>query len=542
MSIVSAPAFLGNDASPDPDFEATPQLEPPKSVTGVEPFRLKKSKTTGRSRKMTERGMAYHLEIKLANRNSAYRRLKQQMEKINAMRDSPDAPIEQLEERFHLDRFKDEFDVPHKEHDDLLELEEEREASYRWFDVRDREFFECRMRLCERIQALERKSSRAPSMKSGHSKGSKLSDRSKISSRGSSSTKHLSLALVDAAAKAAKLQAEMEFLEKEKELRRLQLEKELTIASAEEKAIKRILENERLVADKEVLSVKGVKQELKPDVSDQNIKQERSLTPNPLAPAFVSTPSLEPLRPNSAPHFQNSDVNTALQDNAPSNKDRLYFLDKYTSGKANQVVKGFLAMTSDSAYGKARKMLDDRFGNPIHVAEAYKSRLRNWPKVIDGDSSGIQDFADFLVRCEEAMKKMQSTGDLDSTETLRLVSSKLPSYSGVKWCRHAHDIQKKTKKIVTFSAFVKFVGEEADVANDPVFSPNALKADRKKPDNQIRSGWKNRQKKRDDSKQSANTFATSTTPPPNSLVPPSPANQAAQACPPLRWSTCSRQV
>ncbi|XP_078347357.1 uncharacterized protein LOC144632559 [Oculina patagonica] len=584
MSIASAPAFLGNDASPDPDFEATPQLEPPKSVTGVEPFRLKKSKTTGRSRKMTERGMAYHLEIKLANRNSAYRRLKQQMEKINAMRDSPDAPIEQLEEqRFHLDRFKDEFDVAHKEHDDLLEFEEEREASYRWFDVRDREFFECRMRLCERIQALERKSSRAPSMKSGHSKGSKVSDRSKISSRGSSSTKHLSLALVDAAAKAAKLQAEMEFLEKEKELRRLQLEKELAIASAEEKAIKRILENERLEADKEELSVKGVKQELKPDVSDQNIKQERSFTPNPLAPAFVSTPSLEPLRPNSAPHFQNSDVNTALQElvtlqakqtelssliinqqkitnlpvkeppvfsgdyfeypafvaafesiicsNVPSNKDRLYFLDKYTRGKANQVVKGFLAMTSDSAYEKARKMLDDRFGNPVHVAEAYKSRLRNWPKVMDGDSSGIQDFADFLVRCEEAMKKMQSTGDLDSTETLRLVSSKLPSYSGVKWCRHAHDIQKKTKKIVTFSAFVKFVGEEADVANDPVFSPNALKADRKKPDNQIRSGWKNRQKKRDDSKQSANTFATSTTPPPNSFVPPSPANQEAQACP-----------
>ena len=81
MSIVSTPAFFRNDASPDAEFEATPQLEPPKSVTGVEPSHLKNSKTTGRSRKMTEKGMAYHLEIKLANRNSAYRRLKQQMEK-----------------------------------------------------------------------------------------------------------------------------------------------------------------------------------------------------------------------------------------------------------------------------------------------------------------------------------------------------------------------------------------------------------------------------------------------------------------------------
>ena len=240
-------------------------------------------------------------------------------------------------------------------------------------------------------------------MKSGHSKQSKLSDRSKLSSCGSSSTKHLSLALVDAAAKAAKLQAEMKFLEKEKELRRLQLEKKLAISSAEEKAIKRIVEKERLAGDEEVLSVKGVKQESTPDVRDQSIKEEISFTLNPLAPAFVSTPPLEPLRPNYviARHFQSSDVNTALQElvtlqakqtelssliinqqkitnlpvkeppvfsgdyfeypafvtafesiicsNVPSNKDRLYFLDKYTKGKANQVVKGFLAMSSDSA-------------------------------------------------------------------------------------------------------------------------------------------------------------------------------------------------
>ena len=103
-----------------------------------------------------------------------------------------------------------------------------------------------------------------------------MSDRAKLSSRGSSSTKHLSLALVDAAAKAAKLQAEMEFLEKEKELRRLQLEKELAIASAEEKAIKRILEKERLAGDEEVLSVKGVKRGSKPDVSDQNKRSKQN--------------------------------------------------------------------------------------------------------------------------------------------------------------------------------------------------------------------------------------------------------------------------
>ncbi|PFX18214.1 hypothetical protein AWC38_SpisGene17429 [Stylophora pistillata] len=76
---------------------------------------------------------------------------------------------------------------------------------------------------------------------------------------------------VDAAAKAAKLQAEMEFLEKERELRRSQIGKELAIASAEESAIKRVLEQERISGDKDLTSGEGVKQELKSDVGVQTI-------------------------------------------------------------------------------------------------------------------------------------------------------------------------------------------------------------------------------------------------------------------------------
>ena len=219
--------------------------------------------------------------------------------------------------------------------------------------------------------------------------------------------------------------------------------------------------------------------------------------------------------------------------NVPSNKDRLYFLDKYTRGKANNIVKGFLAMSSDSAYNKARKMLDQRFRNPVHVAEAYKSSLRNWPKINDGHSSGLQDFSDFLIQCEEATKTIQSMGDLDSTETLSLVCSKLPSYSAVKWCRHAHERQTKSKKIITFSTFMNFVREEAELANDPIFSPDALKAEREKTGTQTKWGWKDKSKKKDDSDLSANSLVTSGTPHPSdlaSLTKPF-ADQTDQACP-----------
>ena len=487
----------------------------------------------------------------------------------------------------------------YKEYYELLELPEEKEASYSWFDFRDRGFMECRTRVCERIQALERKYVKPPSETSNHSRKSKRSGWSMTSS---SSSKRLSLALIDAAAKAAKAQAEMEFLEKEKELRRLQLEKDLAIANAEESAIKRIIEEERPPGDKhdkrDKEEVRSIKRELEPDLKAENVKQERSFSVNPYAHPFVPSrfsafPS-EPLRPEPviAPQYQSHDVNKALHEivslqakqtelssliinqqklshlpvkeppvfsgepfeypafvtafdsiissNVPSDRDRFYFLDKYTKGKANDVVKGFVAMSSDSTYKGARKLLDHRFGNPVHVAEAYKSSLRKWPQIHDGDSSGIQEFSDFLVRCEEAMKTVQSMGDLDSTETLKQISSKLPSYCGVKWCRHAHETQKQKKKIVTFSDFVKFVREEAELANDPIFSPDVLKRERK--NTETGNHWRLRRSKRpsnkDESGPNASAFATlgnrnRSAPRPTSSPPslkPS-GNQSDQLCP-----------
>ena len=52
---------------------------------------------------MTEKGLGYQLETKLSNWNSAFKKLKQQMDKINVLRDLPKTTLEQLEEeRFKL--------------------------------------------------------------------------------------------------------------------------------------------------------------------------------------------------------------------------------------------------------------------------------------------------------------------------------------------------------------------------------------------------------------------------------------------------------
>ena len=198
---------------------------------------------------------------------------------------------------------------------------------------------------------------------------------------------------------------------------------------------------------------------------------------------------------------------SVISNNVPSNRDKLYFLEKHTKGKANNIVEGFLSVNSESAYDEARKLLDQRFGNPVYVAEAYKTRGRNWPQIIDGDSSGLQDFSDFLVRCQEAVRTVGSLAELNSTQTLRQMSAKHPSYCAVKCCRHAHDMQAKSGKRVAFTEFVKFVKQESDLANDPIFSPDALRREKHKPPE--RNQW-GRGRRRESN--SAGSFAINTTP------------------------------
>ena len=113
-------------------------------------------------------------------------------------------------------------------------------------------------------------------------------------------------------------------------------------------------------------------------------------------------------------------------------------------------MKGFLTWDSDKGYEEACKLLAQRFGNPFQVAEAYKAKLLNWPQIITGDSSGLQDFSDFLVHCAGAMQSMKYMEELNSTRLLQEISTKLPLKSGSRWCRQAHDVLKKMERTVSF--------------------------------------------------------------------------------------------
>ena len=59
------------------------------------------------------------------------------------------------EERGRFDKLKDAFDEAHGAYDEFIDNEEDRKASYLWYDVRDRNYFEMRLKLEERIHSLQ---------------------------------------------------------------------------------------------------------------------------------------------------------------------------------------------------------------------------------------------------------------------------------------------------------------------------------------------------------------------------------------------------
>ena len=110
--------------------------------------------TDTRERKMTDKGREYQLDLKMGFWKSAYQRLTRKMDSAkSSVRQLSRIELEQL--RDNLDELKDEFNEAHRAYEALLETEAEKLLSYQWFDQRDREFMECRIRVCQQIRTCE---------------------------------------------------------------------------------------------------------------------------------------------------------------------------------------------------------------------------------------------------------------------------------------------------------------------------------------------------------------------------------------------------
>ncbi|XP_006812723.1 uncharacterized protein LOC102806147 [Saccoglossus kowalevskii] len=151
--------------------------------------------------------------------------------------------------------------------------------------------------------------------------------------------------------------------------------------------------------------------------------------------------------------------------------ERMNYLRQYTSGEANEIVKGYSYLNASRGYAAAIRELDQRYGNNELIATEYIKKTRNWPKIKADDIKGLDRYSIFLTECEYAVTNIESMQILDYSENMKMLVSKLPYHMHDKWRRIA---TKST--VVRFSQLVKFVREEAVSMNHPVYGRIAMNA------------------------------------------------------------------
>ena len=140
-------------------------------------------------------------------------------------------------------------------------------------------------------------------------------------------------------------------------------------------------------------------------------------------------------------------------------------------------------MQSPNAFEEAKKTLEKRFGHPSVVADAFRNKLENWPKIPPKDGIALREYADFLKSCELAFHLFLDLETLNTQHENRMLVSVLPSWAHPKWGSRVRDCQLKNGEntFPPFANFVSFVTEIADVQCLPVLtglSPSSSNKDK----------------------------------------------------------------
>lgn len=200
----------------------------------------------------------------------------------------------------------------------------------------------------------------------------------------------------------------------------------------------------------------------------------------------------------------------------------MYYLGKYTAGEPKEAISGLLLLETAEAYKQAKKILSDRFGNPFLIADAYRKKINEWPKIPPNDGISLRKFSDFLIHCHTAMNSVKYLNVLDDPDENQRMVRKLPRYLIDRWSREVDrrlnkdedqrhgevsqpEVTESESGYPPFSVFCRFLQRESRIACNPVTTVKQKEeVSREDPDKGRKANGFRRRTQRD----KVNTFAT----------------------------------
>ncbi|XP_071959817.1 uncharacterized protein [Antedon mediterranea] len=151
----------------------------------------------------------------------------------------------------------------------------------------------------------------------------------------------------------------------------------------------------------------------------------------------------------------------------PNNRDRLYYLEQYTAGEAQQLVKSYITMDEAVGYKEAKKALAKKYGDPFKLAEAYMERVLQFPDIKSEDKDALSNFSLLLLECKNVMSNLKHLEELNHTRSIQQLMRKLPFELRDRWRTKTDFIQEDRQ--IEYKDFVKFVENQAKLLKNPTY-------------------------------------------------------------------------
>ncbi|XP_064097989.1 uncharacterized protein LOC135209221 [Macrobrachium nipponense] len=245
---------------------------------------------------------------------------------------------------------------------------------------------------------------------------------------------------------------ELQAIEREEEALRqrrekLRLEAEIAEVVAEEKVLQQFDENNR-----EIAPVTRIREHIDPDIdrSEQPMglgavapevssggNNQGDLSNKEILQTLISC-SLKGLMPKQDMAKFDGDYtkyfrfirsfDDIFSSQLTNDKERLRYLDLYTTGRPNEIVAVCLHLDASEGYRQARKLLEERYGNLEQIATAYVDKVIKWKDMGENNAEDFDEYAVMLKTCRNAISCVPyGVAELQNPKTMRLILSKFPS-------------------------------------------------------------------------------------------------------------------
>lgn len=161
---------------------------------------------------------------------------------------------------------------------------------------------------------------------------------------------------------------------------------------------------------------------------------------------------------------------TLIEAKEPDPASELYFLEKYTSGRVQELVRSYLHISDPhKGYSEARSLLERRFGDSYKIAMDSIEKLTSGHQIRADDAYALESFSITLSSCKNSLEAIGYLRRIDNPEYMKKIIEKLPYKLQERWRDVVDVIMNEKMRDVTIDDITEFVEKQSRSLNNPIF-------------------------------------------------------------------------